>query len=91
MSRRASDTSAQHLRHVDRKLFKMRELRGAEVVVVDHIPTDVMPADLFTKILSKQLFERHRSTVLNLPGDRAIERERLRRAALSAREQTGTP
>ena len=49
-------TSAQNSRHVDRKLFKMRELRGAGEVTVDHVPTDDNPADLFTKILSRQPF-----------------------------------
>ena len=58
-------TTAQNSRHVDRKMFKMRELRGAGVVEVNHIPTDKNPADLFTKVLSRQVFERHRATVLN--------------------------
>jgi hypothetical protein len=62
-------TSAQNSRHVDRKLFKMRELRGAGVVVVRHIPGETNPADLFTKILSKQPFDKHRKVVLNLPAD----------------------
>ena len=59
-------TSAQNSRHVDRKLFKMRELRGAGIVTVELIPTADNPADLFTKILSRQVFEKHRRTVLNL-------------------------
>ena len=62
-------TSAQNSRHIDRKLFKMRELRGAGLVTVSHVPTEFNPADLFTKILSRQPFEKHRKTVLNLPGD----------------------
>ena len=66
-------TSAQHSRHVDRKLFKMRELRGAGVVAVRHIPGDTNPADLFTKILGRQPFEKHRKTILNLPGDTGAE------------------
>ena len=37
--------SAQHSRHVDRKLFKMRELRGANFVTVSYIPTEDNPAD----------------------------------------------
>ena len=61
-------TSAQNSRHIDRKMFKMRELRGAGVVTVEHIPTADNPADLFTKILSRQVFEKHRRTVLNLSG-----------------------
>ena len=61
-------TSAQNSRHVDRKMFKMRELRGAGTVTVRHIPGETNPADLFTKILSRQPFEKHRKVVLNLPG-----------------------
>ena len=32
-------SSAQHSRHIDRKLFKMRELRGKAIVKVGYIPT----------------------------------------------------
>lgn len=65
-------TSAQNSRHVDRKLFKMRELRGAGRVVVRHIPGDTNPADLFTKILARQTFEKHRKTVLNTAQDAGV-------------------
>ena len=61
-------TSAQNTRHIDRKLFKMRELRGAGKVEVRYVPTGDNTADLFTKVLSRQPFERHRRTVLNLAG-----------------------
>ena len=61
-------TSAQHSRHIDRKLFKMRELRGKEVVTVKYVPTDDNPADLFTKVLSRQPFEKHRRKVMNITG-----------------------
>ena len=66
-------TSAQNSRHIDRKMFKMRELRGAGVVTVAHVGTEHNPADLFTKILSRQPFEKHPKTVLNLPGDTGVE------------------
>ena len=58
-------TSAQNSRHIDRKLFKMREMRGAGIVTVEHVPTELNPADIFTKILSRQVFEKHRRTILN--------------------------
>ena len=58
-------TTSQNSRHVDRKQFKMRELRGAGKVEVCHIPTEQNPADLFTKVLGRQVFEKHRATVLN--------------------------
>ena len=70
----------------------MRELRGAGEVVVKHIPGETNPADLFTKILSKQPFDKHRKTVMNLPGDTGLEH--ARRESMSAkrvsyaREQT---
>ena len=38
-------TSAANSRHVDRKLFKMRELRGAGVVIVKHVSTELNPAE----------------------------------------------
>ena len=86
-------TSAQNSRHIDRKLFKMRELRGAGLVVVNHIPGVTNPADLFTKILSKQEFEKHRKVVLNLPGDTGVEHARREavagRSAPSQRDRTG--
>ena len=59
-------TSAQHSRHIDRKLYKMREMRGAGLVTVRYVPTDENTADLFTKVLDRQPFEKHRRTVLNL-------------------------
>ena len=65
-------TSAQNSRHIDRKLFKMRELRGAGTVTVELVPTEINPADIFTKILSRQVFEKHRKTVLNLIDDSTV-------------------
>ena len=62
----------------------MRELRGAGVVTVAHVPTDQNPADLFTKILSRQPFEKHRKTVLNLAGDTGMEH--ARRETMSAKD-----
>ena len=43
---------------------------------MNHIPGVTNPADLFTKILSKQEFEKHRKVVLNLPGDTGVEHAR---------------
>ena len=87
-----SFTSAQNSRHVDRKLFKMRELRGAGTVTVRHIPGESNPADLFTKILSRQPFEKHRKFVLNLPSDSGIEQARTAvRRAPSLRNGVSAP
>ena len=87
-------TTATHSRHIDRKLFKMRELRGAGRVTVKHIPGEENPADLFTKILSRQPFEKHRKFVLNTSGDAGIESSRQRCVgadASSQRHGTGAP
>ena len=58
----------------------MRELRGAGMVNVKHVGTDYNPADLFTKILGRVPFERHRRTVLNLAAHDIIETMRAGRA-----------
>jgi hypothetical protein len=88
-------TTSANSRHVDRKMFKVRELRGAGRVNVRHIPGETNPADLFTKILSRQVFEKHRKVVLNLAGDTGVEHaRRLRvseRDASSPREGTSAP
>jgi len=55
--------SAQELRHINRKLFKMRKLRGLGVITVAHVPTAENPADLFTKVLDKQPFDERRKFV----------------------------
>ena len=74
-------------------ILKMRELRGAGVVVVRHISGDSNPADIFTKELSRQPIERHRKTVLNLPGGSSLEAARMAAAgrSLSLRDGTGAP
>jgi len=61
--------SAQNSRHIDCKFFKMRELCGLGVVTVAHVPTAENLADLFTKVLDKQPFDKHRKFVHNLSGD----------------------
>ena len=66
-------TTSQHSRHIDRKVFKMRELRGADVTEVHWLSGLTNPADLFTKILTRQAFETHRRTVLNLVAAREGE------------------
>ena len=82
--------SAQNSRHVDRKLFKMRELRGEGRVTVRHIPGETNPADLFTKILSRQVFEKHRRVVMNLPAGDGLEAERLSSARHASSQRDGS-
>ena len=62
----------------------MRELRGAGVVTVKHVPTDLNPADLFTKVLGRQVFEKFRRIVLNLAGGEAIDQLRRAKTDLAA-------
>ena len=75
---------------MDRKLFKMRELRGAGTVMVKHVGTDHNPADLFTKVLGRQVFEKHRRTVLNLAAAESVaKRAYERRAAEPPSDEKG--
>ena len=53
-------------RHLDRKEFKMRELRKRKKVAVKLVRTEDMEADILTKILPKQLFDKHRRSLKNL-------------------------
>ena len=46
----------------------MRDLRGAGVTNVSLVSGDSNPADLFTKIVSKQLFDKYRKFVLGTQG-----------------------
>ena len=71
-------TMAQNSKHIDRRMYKMRELRGSGLIDVHHIAGDANPADMYTKILSRQLFEKHRKVVMNLPGDTGAEHARRR-------------
>ena len=52
----------------------MRELRGKAIVKVGYIPTDENTADIFTKVLDRQPFEKHRRTAMNLPGGSGLEK-----------------
>ena len=47
-------SAAQHSKHIDRKMYKMREMRGAKIVTVKYIPTGDNTADMWTKVLSRQ-------------------------------------
>ena len=39
--------------------------RSPSTVIVKHVPTDLNTADLWTKILNRQPFEKHRNVALN--------------------------
>ena len=55
---RPTTRERQHTRHIDRKLFKLREMRGAGLVTVKYLGTEENTADIFTKILDRQPFEK---------------------------------
>ena len=61
-------TTGANSRHVERKVFKMRELKHAGKVKVVQIPTEDNSADIFTKVLPNQTFARHRAAIYNLAG-----------------------
>ena len=56
-----------HSHHVERKYFKLREMRGAKIVDVIKVGTMENEADIFTKPLDRRraTFERHRDTIMN--------------------------
>ena len=53
-------------KHVERREYKMRELRADGVVTLVHTPTDEMDADMLTKPLGDAMFAKHRRSVMNL-------------------------
>ena len=55
-----------HSRHVERKVYKMRELKHGGIVKLVLIPTKEMAADLLTKALPDADFIRHRDEIMNL-------------------------
>ena len=59
------DSRGKNSRHVERKVFKMRELRHRGIVKLALIGTKDMAADMLTKPLDDKSFQRHRRTVMN--------------------------
>ena len=58
-------TAGKNSRHVDRKVYKMRELQNAGKVRTVLVPTKDMRADMLTKPLDDETFARHRDTIMN--------------------------
>jgi hypothetical protein len=58
-------TAGKNSRHVDRKVYKMRELQHSGVVKTVLVPTKDMRADMLTKSLDDETFARHRDTIMN--------------------------
>ena len=53
-------------RHIERKAFKMKELRHRKIAKVTLIPTAENSADLLTKALDTATFKKHRAAIMNL-------------------------
>ena len=60
------ESAGQYSRHIARRVYKMRELCGGKRVKLVLIGTADNSSDIFTKVLDRQLFEKHRSVVMNL-------------------------
>ena len=58
--------SCHRSRHVDRRYFKVRELSALNELAVHHISTADNPADLLTKPLQINSYNKHRNTLMNL-------------------------
>ena len=57
--------SCHRSRHVDRRYFKVRELTHNGEVVVEKIDTAINPADVLTKPLKLDSFNRHVHNLMN--------------------------
>ena len=55
-------------------------MRGAGLVTVKYLGTEENTADLFTKILDRQPFEKHRKTVLNAAANDGVPSARDKKA-----------
>jgi len=70
------------------------DLRGLGVVTVTHTPGVVNPADMFTKVLARTTFEKHRKFVMNMEAipehGKPLGAPSASNAS-SAREQIGVP
>lgn len=58
-------TAGKNSRHVERKVFKMRELRREGKVRLVLVPTAEMYADMLTKPLDDATFRKHRDFIMN--------------------------
>ena len=58
-------TVGQNTRHVERKVYRMRELHHENKVKVILVPTPENYSDALTKALATDLFRKHRDTIFN--------------------------
>ena len=62
-------TSCKRSRHIQRRWLKIRELVAEGHIVVEWVPTNDNAADMLTKALAKEPFDRHRSVLMGRAGD----------------------
>ena len=62
------DSVGAHTRHVDRRVYKARELRAMRVIKPRLVPTDDNVSDMFTKMLDRVKFTRFRNELMNIAG-----------------------
>ncbi len=53
-------------KHIDVRHHYIREIVENEVIKIEHMPTDKMVADIFTKALPRVKFEQHRDVLMNV-------------------------
>ena len=53
-------------KHFERWVSYVRDLYQRYILSVNHVPTDEMPADLFTKALPRSKFEKFRNIIMNI-------------------------
>ena len=52
------------LKHIDTRQEWVRILRDRSILTPCHVATDENPADMYTKILTKDVFVRHRDRIM---------------------------
>ena len=62
------ESTGAHSRHVNRRVYKARELRAMRVIKPRLVPTDDNVADMFTKMLDRGKFTKFRNEVMNIMG-----------------------
>ena len=74
-------------KHILRAAHFLRDLCDRQFFQVIWIAGTQNPADLFTKVLSRQEFEKHRRVVLNLPAAEGIMKQVYERRALENKKE----
>lgn len=80
-------------KHIDVKYYFVREQQKEGIINIEWVGTAAQPADILTKPLPVDAFERHRQFIMNLKDDAAAalggSRSQALQPTLSAGKQTG--